>query len=130
MGEPADETWARYEADLATLMRRLPAREQREAQGEVAKRVAAGAGRTARHPSHVYTPSTSRSTTTPRSATPSCASTLPDTVGFLYEFTNALALNDIYIAQMQVSSAGNRVRDTLYVTDAGGRKISAAAETT
>ena len=37
----------------------------------------------------------------------------PDTIGFLYEFTNALALNGIHIAQVSVATEGNRVRDTL-----------------
>jgi glutamate-ammonia-ligase adenylyltransferase len=48
----------------------------------------------------------------------------PDTVGFLYEFSNALAINRIYIARMIVQSIGNRVNDTIYVTDADGRKIT------
>ncbi|HEY66377.1 MAG TPA: glutamine synthetase adenylyltransferase, partial [Caldilineae bacterium] len=47
-----------------------------------------------------------------------------DTIGFLYEFTNALALNGIYIARVMIDSVGNRVRDTLYVTDARGQKIT------
>jgi len=48
----------------------------------------------------------------------------PDTVGFLYELTNALAYSRIYIARVMVGSVGNRVHDTLYVTDADGRKIT------
>jgi len=49
----------------------------------------------------------------------------PDTVGFLYELTNALALNRVHIARVTVASVGNRVHDTLFVTDADGRKITA-----
>jgi [glutamine synthetase] adenylyltransferase / [glutamine synthetase]-adenylyl-L-tyrosine phosphorylase len=47
-----------------------------------------------------------------------------DTFGFLYEFTNALAINQVYIARMIVDSSGNRVHDVLYVTDENGYKIT------
>ena len=47
-----------------------------------------------------------------------------DTPGFLYELTNALALNHIYIARVAVESVGNRVQDMLYVTDEAGNKIT------
>ena len=47
-----------------------------------------------------------------------------DTPGFLYEFTNALALNGIHIAQVSVATEGNRVRDILHVTDARGHRIT------
>ncbi|HUP23470.1 MAG TPA: glutamine synthetase adenylyltransferase [Thermoanaerobaculia bacterium] len=46
-----------------------------------------------------------------------------DTPGFLYELTNALALSEISVEMMEVSTAGSRVRDTLWVTDRDGRKI-------
>ncbi|HEY2981622.1 MAG TPA: hypothetical protein VGJ22_10605, partial [Anaerolineales bacterium] len=48
----------------------------------------------------------------------------PDTIGFLYEFSNALAFTRTYIARMIVQSFGKRVHDTLYVTDADGNKIT------
>ena len=46
-----------------------------------------------------------------------------DTVGFLYEFSNALALNGVDIVRVEVTSVGDRVSDILYVTDEDGRKI-------
>ena len=46
-----------------------------------------------------------------------------DTVGFLYEFSNALALNGVDIVRVEVASVGDRVSDILYVTDEYGRKI-------
>ena len=49
----------------------------------------------------------------------------PDTPGFLYEFTNALALSGVHISQVFVISSGAHVRDTLFVTDARGEKITA-----
>jgi [glutamine synthetase] adenylyltransferase / [glutamine synthetase]-adenylyl-L-tyrosine phosphorylase len=50
----------------------------------------------------------------------------PDIVGFLFEFTNALAINQVYIARVAIRTIGDRVSDTLYVTDENGRKITAA----
>jgi glutamate-ammonia-ligase adenylyltransferase len=47
-----------------------------------------------------------------------------DTIGFLYELTNALALSGVSIARMRVASRGSQVHDTLYVTDAQGQKIT------
>lgn len=49
----------------------------------------------------------------------------PDTPGFLYEFTNALALNGVYIVRVEVGSIGDRAHDTLFVTDGRGEKITA-----
>src|SRR3989304_6054375 len=47
------------------------------------------------------------------------------TIGFLYEFSNALALNGVSIARVEVETIGSRVHDALYVTDARGQKITA-----
>ncbi len=123
-GEVTQETWTRYAADLAALLRLMQAGERRRARGELAHRVAAAVREA---PAAAITPlypveieidnETSERYTVLR------ISAL-DTIGFLYELANALAYNRIYIARVVVSSAGNRVRDTLYVTDAEGRKIS------
>ena len=40
-----------------------------------------------------------------------------DSSGFLYELTNALAFSGVYISRVQVQSDGNRVFDSLLVTD-------------
>jgi glutamate-ammonia-ligase adenylyltransferase len=48
----------------------------------------------------------------------------PDTIGFLYEFTNALALTRTYIARMIVQSVGSRAQDILHVTDENNDKIN------
>jgi glutamine synthetase adenylyltransferase len=119
--------WRRYATDLAALLRLLAARRQREAQGELAKRVAltvAGLpGVTpVLHPIDIEidNEASDRYTILRIGA--------PDTIGFLYEFSNALALNGVHIAQVAVASIGNRVHDTLYITDAQGRKIVSAEE--
>ncbi|GAP62967.1 hypothetical protein ARMA_1390 [Ardenticatena maritima] len=47
-----------------------------------------------------------------------------DTVGFLFELSNALTINGIDIARVVVRSEGEQVHDTLWVTDREGRKIT------
>ena len=49
-------------------------------------------------------------------------------MGFLYELTNALSLLNIDIARVGVTTAGDRVRDTLYVTNNRGEKITSQVE--
>lgn len=119
------DLWLRYAGDLAALLRLLQARQQREAQGELAKRVATALRETtgaipALHPIEIEIDNESSDRYT------ILRIDTPDTIGFLYEFTNALALNGIYIAQVAVASVRNRVQDTLYVTDTRGQKITNA----
>jgi len=122
--EPATaETWARYADDLTDLLQLMHARERRDARGELAKRVAATLQDVAPAPETLYpvdieidNAASERYTVLRIDA--------PDTPGFLYEFTNALAYNRIYIAQVTVDSVGNRVQDVLYVTDKDGHKIT------
>jgi [glutamine synthetase] adenylyltransferase / [glutamine synthetase]-adenylyl-L-tyrosine phosphorylase len=122
--EPETDVWSRYAADLARLARRLQAREQREVQGELAKRVATVLHDMVGATPAVYPLDIGIDNETSDRYTVLHIEAL-DTIGFLYEFTNALALNGVYIAQVTVTSFRNRVRDTLYVTDSQGRKISA-----
>jgi glutamate-ammonia-ligase adenylyltransferase len=118
--------WLRYEGDLAALLRLLQGRRQTEAQGELAKRVGVAVARG-------EIPGTTPTLQPVAIEIDNDASArytilrieAPDTIGFLYEFTNALALSGIHIAQVAVTSAGNHVHDTLYITDAQGRKIEA-----
>lgn len=120
-GDIAPDVWVHYADELTALIEKLQARQRDEAQGALAKRVAAMLRQLGTLPRlypvdvKVDNTSTERYTLLHISA--------PDTTGFLYELTNALALDGVYIARMEVSSAGNRVQDTLYVTDAHGRKI-------
>jgi glutamate-ammonia-ligase adenylyltransferase len=116
-------TWTRYNEDLLALLRLMRVGERREARGELAKRVGAA---------FEDVPSTSN-TLLPIDITIDNQTSenytllridAPDTVGFLYELTNALAFYRIYIARMLVRSQGNRVQDLLYVTDEHNRKIT------
>src|SRR3990172_12275652 len=47
-----------------------------------------------------------------------------DTIGFLYELSNALALSGMNVSRVIVTSHRDRVFDTLYVTDPAGSKIT------
>lgn len=123
---PGALVWHDYASDLLKLIRHLQQGQPRSAQGELAKRVAAALR--LREPEAPTLPpidieidneASDRYTVLQISA--------PDTPGFLYEFTNALALSGVHIAQVFVISTGSRVRDTLFVTDANGDKIKADA---
>ena len=120
---PTPEMWVRYTEELRTLLIKMQAGKRREAQGELAKRV----GEAFQGISGIATPlypidieidnSSSELYTVLRIGT-------HDTVGFLYEFSNALAINHINIARMFVQSIGSRVNDIIYVTDGQGQKIT------
>jgi len=127
LGNVTEALWLRYAEDLAGLLKRLQQNQQREAQGELALRAA----RTLHNINETVRPlypvdiqidnDTSDRYTILRIAA-------QDTIGFLYEFTNALALNGTYIARMTIGSMGSRVQDTLWVTDARGQKITSPAK--
>ena len=123
-GKITADHWTRYAGDLTALSERLHAGEQHEAQGKLVKRVAKSLREISWDPSQLYpvdieidNDASDRHTVLRIDA--------PDTIGFLYEFTNALALNSINVRRMTVDSVGNRVRDTLYVIDTRGKKITA-----
>jgi glutamate-ammonia-ligase adenylyltransferase len=123
-GEVTADTWLRYADDLADLLQLMHAGLRREARGELAKRVALTLQEIEGPTTALYPVDIEIDNTTSERYTLLHIDAL-DTIGFLYEFTNALAYNRIYIARVTADSIGNRVRDTLYVTDANGRKITA-----
>ncbi|MBI3962313.1 MAG: hypothetical protein HY335_06140, partial [Deinococcus sp.] len=47
-----------------------------------------------------------------------------DTVAFLYEFTNALAMRGIYLGRLAINTVGTKVHDRLYVADTQGKKLT------
>src|SRR6185503_12315598 len=119
--------WAGYARELEALVHHLATGKQREAQGMLARRVGDALRESVVTPQKLYpidiefdNESSTRQTVLRIDA--------PDTVGFLYELTNALALNGVNISRMTVETSGQRVRDTLYVTDARGQKITAPAK--
>ncbi len=118
-------TWRKYEEDLEALLRLMHAGKRQEARGAMAKRVASAL------PSSLETGATLYPVTIEidNDASPEYTVlniTAPDTLGFLYEITNALAYNHIYIARVSVASSGSVAQDMLLVTDANGNKIVSA----
>lgn len=126
-GKVGPEQWLKYKEDLAALSRKLRAGEQREAQGELAKRIAGVFRETTGSTTTLYPIDIEIDNSSEEKQTVLRIDAL-DTVGFLYEFTNALALTGVNIRRMTVETIGRRVRDTLYVTDAHGQKITSPAK--
>jgi len=120
---PTPEMWTRYTDELHALLVKMLAGQRRDAQGELAKRVGEAFQGNAGEVSPLYPIDIDIDNDTSKLYTILKIGT-PDTVGFLYEFSNALALNHINIARMFVQSIGNRVNDTIYVTDDGHKIIS------
>lgn len=116
--------WQDYAADLNTLVKLLHENKQREAQGELAKRVAVALRDLTGLSDTLYPIDIEIDNESSERHTILRIET-PDTIGFLYEFTNALALHGINIRRVTVNSVGNRVQDTLYVTDTQHHKITA-----
>jgi glutamate-ammonia-ligase adenylyltransferase len=117
-----DDIWLRYTTDLTSLCQRLQRGEQREAQGELAKRVAVTLANMPTVPPTLLPVDIEIDNEASESRTVLQIAAV-DTPGFLYELTNALALTGSSVQRMTVASVGNRVQDTLYVTDAHGQKI-------
>ena len=120
---PTPEMWSCYGEDLRSLFETAQAGQHRQARGELAKRV----GEVFQELSGITTPLypidveidnlSSDLYTILKIGT-------QDTVGFLYEFSNALAMNQIQIARMFVQSVDKRVNDTIFVTDEHNHKIT------
>jgi glutamate-ammonia-ligase adenylyltransferase len=117
------DVWARYEDNLAALLRLMQAGQRRVARGELAKRVAMGLSEAAGAPAILYPIDIEFDNTTSERATVLHIDAL-DTTGFLYELTNALASRRIYIERVVVATHGNRVHDMLFVNDVNGNKIT------
>lgn len=116
---------AEYARELQTLLALLQAGERRTARGQLARRVAAAV-----EPAAATAPLPPLEIEIDNTADPRYTVLrlgAPDTVGFLYEFTNALAMQRVHIARVEVQTSGARVQDTLYVTDAAGARITAPA---
>ncbi len=122
------ETWSRYTDDLTMLLQHLQQGDQHAVQGKLAKRVAITLDQTPTGVSTTLYPVDIEIDNEASDRHTILRIESVDTVGFLYEFTNALALTGINVRQMTVVTHGNRVQDTLYVTDAQRNKITAPAK--
>ncbi len=115
--------WHRYAEELAEMLTMMQAGKHRESRGALAKRVAAAIPSVDGAPPTLYPVDIEIDNDRSETYTVLRISA-PDTIGFLYEITNALAYNHVYIARMSVISTADRAQDTLYVTDASGDKIT------
>ncbi|HUG91646.1 MAG TPA: glutamine synthetase adenylyltransferase [Planctomycetaceae bacterium] len=119
------EVWARYRDDLSHLLAEVAAGRRREAQGQLAKRVA-GAVRESADTSPALFPVEIGidNESAPHATVLRIES--EDTIGFLYELSNALSLAGIDITRVVIRTEGQGVHDTLHITDAAGEKITDA----
>jgi [glutamine synthetase] adenylyltransferase / [glutamine synthetase]-adenylyl-L-tyrosine phosphorylase len=118
-----DSIWDAYTKELHHLLQMMRAGRRREARGELALR----AGQTYQNISSrspFLLPINIEIDNDADERYSILRIDTPDTFGFLYEFTNALALTRTYIARMIVQSVGARAQDILHVTDADGKKIT------
>lgn len=118
-----EDIWSQYSAELSSLLRLVQNHRPQEAHLQLTRRVAAAVrqikmGLAPLYPIEIEIDNTSsdRYTVLRISST--------DTIGFLYELTNALALHRVYIARVEIETAGKNVADVLYVTNEQGSKIS------
>jgi glutamate-ammonia-ligase adenylyltransferase len=117
------ETWFHYQQELRDLLKLLQAGRQTEATGALAKRVAAQLRVTPARDRTLYPVDIEIDNTRSEQFTLMSISA-PDTIGFLYELANALAMNGVNIARVHFKSLGGHAYDLLYVTDQQGRKIT------
>jgi len=114
--------WEKYADNLQALLKMLNAGKLREARSELAKRVGAVFAEMESAEKPLYPIEITIDNNLSKRYTVLHIQTA-DTVGFLYEFTNALSLTHTNIARMVVQTSGRRVDDLLYVTDETGNKI-------
>ncbi|MFT3895426.1 MAG: hypothetical protein QM730_27695 [Anaerolineales bacterium] len=119
---PDQAIWQMYTADLHHLLLMMRTGQRREARGELAVRV----GQTFKGASGKINPLLPIEIEIDNDADERYTILridTPDTLGFLYEFTNALAMTHTYIAQLIVQSIGSRAQDIFHVTDESNNKI-------
>jgi [glutamine synthetase] adenylyltransferase / [glutamine synthetase]-adenylyl-L-tyrosine phosphorylase len=121
-GATSTATWVKYAEDLEALLKLMQSGKRQEARGSVAKRVASALPATSGQGATLY-PVTIEIDNDASPEYTVLNISAPDTLGFLYEITNALAYNHIYIARVSVASFGELAQDVLLVTDANGNKI-------
>lgn len=122
-GQPiATDLWQQYAADLQSLLILLEAGKSAAAQGQLAERLAGLYRRAQIDSPRMYPIDIEIDNTGEPHRTVLRIDTV-DTIGFLYELTNALALAGVHITRMSIGTAGKHVSDMLHITDARGKKI-------
>jgi glutamate-ammonia-ligase adenylyltransferase len=126
-GTVSANTWRRYAADLEAYQRLIWSNKRREMQGDLTRRVASAlhgresvsgnAAVPALYPIAIELDNEASEQHTVLRIDAA------DTAGFLYEFTNALAISGVEIDQVVIDTVGSRVQDVIFVTDRSHRKI-------
>lgn len=123
-GQVLKEAWLSYEADLLELMLHARRISTGAAQGRLARRVAAALQDS---PGRFNRPAPVDVTFDNTIAEDATVIDIraDDTIGFLYELSNSLAMSGVNISQVAIRSDGNVVHDSLAVTDArtGGKIV-------
>ncbi len=121
----SNSLWTNYAADLTALLQLTREGERQEARGLLARRTASilRGGKGIVPPLYPIDISLDNETSSRYTV---LHITATDTIGFLYELSNALAFNQVYIARVEIDTKGDRIHDILYVTDASGNKITRA----
>jgi len=122
-GKIEEGLWSDYAEELAELTRKVSTGDPLGAQGDLARRVTMTlseikGGSTTLYPINIDIDNE----TSPEYTVLHIDAA--DTIGFLYELTNALAVNQIDLGQVVIQSSNDRVLDTLYITDDQGQKIT------
>ncbi len=118
------EAQARFQGELAEVIRLLDAHQFKEARFRVNRELVEslsqrrGEGPTLLHPVSIRFDNH----TSPQHTVMDIRST--DTPAFLYAFSNALAMRGVYIHQACLENVDHRVHDRLYVRDRHGHKIT------
>ena len=115
--------WSRYADDLNELLMLMHTHKRREARGKLATRVASSLPENLAQVSALYPIEIDIDNEKSDRYTILNIKSI-DTIGFLYELTNALAYSRIHISRVNIESIGNLVQDTLFVTDDKGEKIT------
>lgn len=124
-GTPDHKTWFRFRDELTQFITLLKDKKQPYVIGELAKRFAAALPAISSKSTRLLPVEIEIDNTVSDNYTVLRIDT-PDTIGFLYEFTNALALHNIHISRVSIQSYAERVHDTLYVTNLSGKKVTSA----
>ncbi|MCE5259554.1 MAG: glutamine synthetase adenylyltransferase [Chloroflexi bacterium] len=117
------DIWQRYHDDLEALLAQVEHGNSLAVQADLASRIAvalppANEADIHLHPIEVRIDNTSSERYTLLHIEAA------DTMGFLYELTNALALMGYQISLVTVDSTGQRAHDIIYLTDAADRKVT------
>ncbi|HVW02644.1 MAG TPA: glutamine synthetase adenylyltransferase, partial [Planctomycetaceae bacterium] len=117
------DIWVRYARELQRLLQLVHTGNPAQARDRLIQRVGAAIAENNGNPSLLYPVEIAINNAISDRYTV-LEITSRDTLGFLYELTNSLAMNGVYIAQVGFHSQGDYAHDTLYVTRADGGKIT------